>query len=208
MSTGLTKMNPYSQMNRVQLRNGSMGPKVQVKRRLDSDLNSSQITPSQKVGFFQIQYTPTNFERCNIDMYEDKSKPSDSSMNSTQLRKSPSFRMKNYRHITPGARDDIRRQTNFQSSAFKQRVSAMELLQFQLGTDDEQQQVRHTQPIKKIMATPSSSSQTTSVPKYNIDQTILEDNKDANLEEVHFFQVEMQQQYKRWLENIEKKLKK
>ncbi|CAD8088156.1 unnamed protein product [Paramecium sonneborni] len=201
MSVGLTKMNPYCQINRVQLRNGSVGPKIQAKKRLDSDLNQSQFTPSYK-------QTPTNFERCHLDMFEDKSKPTDSSMNSTQLRKSPSFRMKNYRHITPGARDDIRRQTNFQSSAFKQRVSAMELLQFQLGTDDEQQQVRHTQPVKKIMATPSSSSQTTSVPKYNIDQTILEDNKDANLEEVHFFQVEMQQKYKRWLENIEKKLKK
>ncbi|CAD8176493.1 unnamed protein product [Paramecium octaurelia] len=200
MSVGLTKMNPYCQINRVQLRNGSVGPKVQPKKRLDSDLNSSQVTPSYK-------HTPTNFERCNLDLFEDKSKPTDSSMNSTQLRKSPSFRMKNYRHITPGARDDIRRQTNFQSSAFKQRVSAMELLQFQLGTDDEQQ-VRQKQPIKKIVATPSSSSQTTSVPKYNIDQTILEDNKDANLEEVHFFQVEMQQKYKKWLENIEKKLKK
>lgn len=56
------------------------------------------------------------------------------------------------------------------------------------------------------MPTPSSSSQTTSVPKHMFDAGTLEE-KDANIEEVHFFLVETQQKYKQWLENIEKKAK-
>lgn len=50
----MTRMNPYFQANRIQLRTGSTGPKIQVKKRVDSDLNSSQITPQYKVYPFLL----------------------------------------------------------------------------------------------------------------------------------------------------------
>ncbi|KAM3132649.1 hypothetical protein pb186bvf_015194 [Paramecium bursaria] len=155
-----TQINPFFQ-NRVQTRTSSQKPTPYRFHR--------QQSPSTNLSDLTTYKTPTHLQESQ-DL----------------LRKSPSFRLKNYRHVTPGQKQDDKKYQRQDNR--KNRITALEDFYKQLGTDEDISVMKSTQPVKKSNAlpTPSSSSQTTSVPKHMIDNTL--DERETNIEEVHFHQ--------------------
>ncbi|CAK68170.1 unnamed protein product (macronuclear) [Paramecium tetraurelia] len=117
-----------------------------------------------------------------------------------QLRQSPSFKLKNTRFHTPGKHDEIKKQTNIQETyARKTRITVLESFYHQLGTDDDISVVKNTQQVKRKLIQITPSSQTAFISKKN------QELEEESIEEAHFQFVQMQQKYKQWLENFEKK---
>ncbi|CAD8089290.1 unnamed protein product [Paramecium primaurelia] len=115
-----------------------------------------------------------------------------------QLRQSPSFRLKNPRHSLK--QDETRKQTQISDTyAKKTRITMLESFYHQLGSDEDITLNKNTQQtrLQPIILTPQS--QTTYFGKQ---KKMIEDD---NIEEVHFHFVIMQQKYKSWIENFEKK---
>ncbi|CAD8123604.1 unnamed protein product [Paramecium sonneborni] len=116
------------------------------------------------------------------------------------LRQSPSFKLKNTRFLTPGKTDEIRKQSNIQESyARKTRITVLESFYHQLGTDDDISIIKHTKQPKRKLINITPSSQTTYMSKKT------QELEEESIEEAHFQFVQMQQKYKQWLENFEKK---
>ncbi|CAD8114347.1 unnamed protein product [Paramecium sonneborni] len=116
-----------------------------------------------------------------------------------QLRQSPSFKYKTHRLSLK--QDDTQQQNKISETyARKTRITVLESFYNQLGTDEDISLVKNS-PQKKqkpIILTPKS--QTT---YFGGQQNQM--NEIDNIEEAHFQFVCMQQKYKSWLENFEKK---
>ncbi|CAD8072465.1 unnamed protein product [Paramecium primaurelia] len=120
-----------------------------------------------------------------------------------QIRQSPSFKLKNTRFFTPGKHEEIRKQTNIQETyARKTRITVLESFYHQLGTDDEISVLKNTQQAKRKLININPTSQTSYISKKT------QELEEETIEEAHFQFVLMQQKYKQWLENFEKKSQK
>ncbi|CAK64728.1 unnamed protein product (macronuclear) [Paramecium tetraurelia] len=118
----------------------------------------------------------------------------------SQLRQSPSFKLKNTRFLTPGKQEEQRKQSNIQETyARKTRITVLESFYHQLGTDDDISVLKNTQQAKRKLINITPSSQTAYISKKT------QELEEENIEEAHFQFVQMQQKYKQWLENFEKK---
>ncbi|CAD8071008.1 unnamed protein product [Paramecium sonneborni] len=116
-----------------------------------------------------------------------------------QLKQSPSFKLKNHRLSLK--QDETKKINNIsQTYAKKTRIAVLESLYHQFGTDDEHiSLIKNTQQVKLQPIIQTPLSQTTYFGKLN------QFNQNQNIEELHFQLVNIQQKYKYWLENFEKK---
>ncbi|CAD8191271.1 unnamed protein product [Paramecium octaurelia] len=112
-----------------------------------------------------------------------------------QLRYSPSLRMKNHRNSLKPDENPKYTETYAKTS----RKAMLDSFYHQLGTDEDITLIKNTKQrrLQPIISTPQSKTTTFGR------QNIMIENE--NIEEVHFHFVHMQQQYKSWIQNLEKK---